>query len=97
MASMIHVTNNTRCDTIEVAINYWSTDYARFTVSDDYFTIAPGNFRYSWVVDDSRGYIMSVRRLKIIYSYFILPDTKIIVGENRVTENGYVIKPLLVR
>ncbi|OCA54724.1 hypothetical protein Phpb_02072 [Photorhabdus namnaonensis] len=95
--SMIHVTNNTKCDTIEVAINYWSTDQAQYQVSDDYFTIVSGGYRDSWVVDDWRGYIMSVRRLKIIYSYFILPDTKIIVGENRVTENGFVIKPLLVR
>ncbi len=94
---MIHVTNNTKCDIIEVAINYWSTDHAQYTVSDDYFTIVPGGSKDPWVVDDWRGYIMSVRRLKIIYSYFILPDTKIIVGEHRVTENGYVIKPLLVR
>ncbi|CAQ84435.1 conserved hypothetical protein [Photorhabdus asymbiotica] len=94
---MIHVTNNTKCDTIEVAINYWSTDYARLPVSDDYFTIVSGGYKDSWVLEDSRGYIMSVRRIKIIYSYFILPDTQIIVGENRVTENGFVIKPLLVR
>ncbi|MFD0707075.1 hypothetical protein C6H64_21575 [Photorhabdus luminescens] len=93
---IIHVTNNMKNDTIEVAINYWSTDYARFTVSDDYFNISPGYFRASWFVDDWRGYIMSVKRQGITFSYFILPDTKIIVGENRVTENEYVIKPLFV-
>ncbi|NHB91122.1 hypothetical protein [Photorhabdus cinerea] len=93
---MIHVTNNTKNDTIEVSINYWSTDYARFTVSDNYFNINPGYFRAAWFVEDSRGYIMSVKKLGITASYFILPDTKIIVGENRVTENEYVIRPLLV-
>ncbi len=93
---MIHVTNNMKCDTIEVSISYWSTDYARFTVSDYYFNITPGHFRAAWFVEDSRGYIMSVSRKGITASYFILPDTKIIVGEYRVTENEYVISPLLV-
>ncbi|MGE8352786.1 MAG: hypothetical protein ACN6P5_19850 [Pseudomonas protegens] len=88
----ITVTNGAS-GTVNVSISTWKKEDK--DGSDDYFQINQGS-NESWKRSDSRGYLMAVKINAKINEYYISANSKIVVEDNLVKDQGQTLTPLVL-
>ncbi|KIG13273.1 hypothetical protein DB30_00368 [Enhygromyxa salina] len=84
---MIHLYNNSS-DTIQVAVSQWGNDG-----STKFYEKKQGQTG-EWARDDSRGFLMAIRRPSGEHRYFVMADSKVDVSDDAVVRDGRRIEPL---